>query len=139
MLRATPKYIICNADEGDPGAFIDRAILESDPHSVIEGMIIAGYAVGARHGYIYVRAEYPLAVERLQIALEQAKKLKLIGRHILGSDFSFDIRLFQGSGAFVCGEETALIASLEGKAGMPRHRPPRIDHGRALRQADGRQ
>jgi len=118
------KYIICNADEGDPGAFMDRSILESDPHSVIEGMIIGGYAIGARRGYLYVRAEYPLAVERLDIALLQAKKKKLLGRHILGSDFSFDIMLFQGSGAFVCGEETALIASLEGKAGMPHHRPP---------------
>jgi NADH-quinone oxidoreductase subunit F len=122
--RGTPKYIICNADEGDPGAFMDRSILESDPHSVIEGMIIAGYAVGARYGYIYVRAEYPLAVERLEIALKQAKKSKLTGRNILGSDYSFDISLFHGSGAFVCGEETALIASLEGRAGMPHHRPP---------------
>ncbi|UCB43397.1 MAG: SLBB domain-containing protein [Dehalococcoidales bacterium] len=119
-----PKYAICNADEGDPGAFMDRAILESDPHSVIEGLIITAYAVGVRNGYIYVRAEYPLAVERVRIALRQAKKLNLLGRRILGSDFSFDIRLFEGSGAFVCGEETALIASLEGKAGMPRHRPP---------------
>ena len=122
--KGRPKYIICNADEGDPGAFMDRSILESDPHSVIEGMIIAGYAVGARHGYIYVRAEYPLAVERVEIALNQAKKLHLTGNHILGSDFNFDITLFQGSGAFVCGEETALIASLEGRAGMPHHRPP---------------
>ncbi len=120
----TPKYIVCNADEGDPGAFMDRSILESDPHSVIEGMIIAGYAIGARYGYIYVRAEYPLAVQRVENALKQAKKLKLTGSHILGSDFNFDIILFQGSGAFVCGEETALIASLEGRAGMPRHRPP---------------
>ncbi|GAI41719.1 unnamed protein product, partial [marine sediment metagenome] len=102
-----PKYIICNGDEGDPGAFMDRAILESDPHSVIEGMIIAGYAIGARYGYIYVRAEYPLAVERTRVALRQARKLNLFGKNILGSDFSFDIRLFQGSGAFVCGEETA--------------------------------
>ncbi len=122
--EGVPKYIICNADEGDPGAFVDRAILESDPHSVIEGMIIAGYAVGANHGYIYVRAEYPLAVERLEIALKQARELKLTGNKILGSDFSFDITLFEGSGAFVCGEETALIASLEGEAGMPEHRPP---------------
>jgi NADH-quinone oxidoreductase subunit F len=122
--KGTPKYVICNADEGDPGAFVDRAILESDPQSVIEGMIIAGYAVGARYGYIYVRAEYPLAVERLAIALEQAKQLKLFGNNILGSDFNFDIAIFQGSGAFVCGEETALIASLEGEAGMPEHRPP---------------
>ncbi len=119
-----PKYIVCNADEGDPGAFMDRSILESDPHSVIEGMIIAGYAIGARYGYIYVRAEYPLAVARVENALKQAKKLKLTGNHILGSEFNFDIILFQGSGAFVCGEETALIASLEGRAGMPRHRPP---------------
>ena len=122
--RGKPKYVICNGDEGDPGAFMDRAILESDPHSVIEGMIIAGYAIGARYGYIYVRAEYPLAVERVRVALGQARKSKLLGRHILSSDFSFDVRLFQGSGAFVCGEETALIASLEGSAGMPHQRPP---------------
>jgi len=119
-----PKYIICNGDEGDPGAFMDRAILESDPHSVLEGMIIAGHAVGARYGYIYVRAEYPLAVHRVKVALGQARKQGLLGKNILGSDFSFDIRLFQGSGAFVCGEETALIASLEGEPGMPHHRPP---------------
>jgi NADH-quinone oxidoreductase subunit F len=119
-----PKYVVCNGDEGDPGAFMDRAILESDPHSVIEGMLIAAYAVGARYGYIYVRAEYPLAVRRTQIALRQARKLNLLGRNILGSGFSFDIKLFQGSGAFVCGEESALIASLEGKAGTPSHRPP---------------
>jgi NADH-quinone oxidoreductase subunit F len=127
LCRQSPgntKYVICNADEGDPGAFIDRALLESDPHSVIEGMIIAAYAIGARTGYIYVRAEYPLAVERLEIALKQAKKLNLTGAHILGSDFCFNIHLFKGSGAFVCGEETALIASLEGHAGMPHHRPP---------------
>ncbi len=119
-----PKYIICNADQGDPGAFMDRAILESDPHSVVEGMIIGAYAVGARYGYVYVRAEYPLAVQRVQEALRQARQRNLLGRNILGSGFSFDIRLFQGSGAFVCGEETALIASLEGKAGIPHHRPP---------------
>ena len=122
--KGKPKYVICNADEGDPGAFMDRAILESDPHSVLEGMLIAGYAIGARHGYIYVRAEYPLAVQRLQLAVKQAKKFNLLGRRILGSDFSLDVRLFQGSGAFVCGEETALIASLEGGVGLPRHRPP---------------
>ena len=122
--RGKPKYLVCNGDEGDPGAFMDRAILESDPHSVIEGMLIAGYAIGARYGYIYVRAEYPLAVKRAQLALNQARKLNLLGRNILGSNFSFDIKLFQGSGAFVCGEETALIASLEGKAGTPSHRPP---------------
>jgi NADH-quinone oxidoreductase subunit F len=119
-----PKYVVCNGDEGDPGAFMDRAILESDPHSVIEGMVIAAYAVGAREGYIYVRAEYPLAVRRVQIALRQAKGLKLIGKNIMGSGFSFDIKLFQGSGAFVCGEESALIASLEGESGTPSHRPP---------------
>ncbi len=118
------KYVVCNADEGDPGAFMDRVILESDPHSVLEGMIIAGYAIGARQGYIYVRAEYPLAVHRVEVALKQAKKLGLLGRNILGSGYSFSIELFQGSGAFVCGEETALIASLEGEAGMPHHRPP---------------
>jgi NADH-quinone oxidoreductase subunit F len=121
-----PKYLICNGDEGDPGAFMDRAILESDPHSVIEGMIIAGYAIGARHGYIYVRAEYPLAVQKVQNAIRQAAELNVLGDHILGSDFSFDITLFQGSGAFVCGEATAMIASIEGKPGIPRHRPPRL-------------
>lgn len=124
--RGEPKYLICNGDEGDPGAFMDRAILESDPHSVLEGMIIAGYAIGARHGYIYVRAEYPLAVQKVQNAIRQAAELHLIGENILGSDFSFDITLFQGSGAFVCGEATALIASIEGKPGIPRHRPPRL-------------
>ncbi len=119
-----PKYLICNGDEGDPGAFMDRAILESDPHSVLEGMIIAAYAIGARQGYVYVRAEYPLAVHRVRVAIKQAKKEGLLGKNILGSGFSFDIRLFQGSGAFVCGEETALIASLEGGPGLPHHRPP---------------
>ena len=121
-----PKYLICNGDEGDPGAFMDRAILESDPHSVLEGIVIAGYAIGARHGYIYVRAEYPLAVQRVQNAIHQAEEHKFLGENILGSDFSFDIKLFQGSGAFVCGEATALIASIEGKPGIPRHRPPRV-------------
>ena len=124
--QGEPKYLICNGDEGDPGAFMDRAILESDPHSVIEGMIIAGYAIGARHGYIYVRAEYPLAVQKVQNALRQATEFKLSGENVLGSDFSFDITLFQGSGAFVCGEATAMIASIEGKPGIPRHRPPRL-------------
>ncbi len=119
-----PKYVICNADEGDPGAFMDRSILESDPHSMLEGFIIAAYTVGARYGYLYVRAEYPLAVERARIAIEQARSVHLLGRRILGSDFNFDVTLFEGSGAFVCGEETALIASLEGKPGLPRHRPP---------------
>ncbi len=120
----TPKYLICNADEGDPGAFADRSILESDPHSVIEGMMIAAYAVGAAKGYIYARAEYPLAVKRLETALKQAKEAGLTGENILGSGFNFEITLFQGSGTFVCGEETALIASLEGNAGMPEYRPP---------------
>jgi NADH-quinone oxidoreductase subunit F len=124
--QGEPKYLICNGDEGDPGAFMDRAILESDPHSVLEGMMIAGYATGARHGYIYVRAEYPLAVEKIRNALHQAEELNLLGKNILGSSFSFDISLFQGSGAFVCGEATALIASIEGKPGIPRHRPPRL-------------
>ncbi|MBI4284462.1 MAG: NADH-quinone oxidoreductase subunit NuoF [Chloroflexi bacterium] len=125
-----PKYVICNADEGDPGAFMDRAVLESDPHSVLESLIIAGYAIGAGQGYIYVRAEYPLAVQRLRLALRQARQHNLLGRHILGNAFSFDVRLFLGSGAFICGEETALIASLEGEAGIPRHRPPYpAEHG----------
>lgn len=118
------KYIICNADEGDPGAFMDRSLLEGDPHNVIEGMIIAGYAVGAQHGVVYVRAEYPLAIRRLQLALEQAREQGSLGSSIFGSDFSFDITIKQGAGAFVCGEETALIASLEGERGMPRLKPP---------------
>jgi NADH-quinone oxidoreductase subunit F len=105
---------------------MDRAILESDPHSVIEGMVIAGYAIGARHGYLYVRAEYPLAVQKAELAIRRAGELNLLGENILGSDFSFDITLFQGSGAFVCGEATAMIASIEGKPGIPRHRPPRL-------------
>lgn len=118
------KYIICNADEGDPGAFMDRSVLESDPHSVFEGMLIAGYAIGASEGYLYVRAEYPLAVQRLEIALAQAKERGFIGESILGSNFDFDIKIRQGAGAFVCGEETALIMSIEGRRGMPRFRPP---------------
>ena len=122
--QAMQRYVICNADEGDPGAFMDRAIMESDPHSVIEGMLIAAYAVGASQGYIYIRMEYPLAVERTRIALKQAEELGLLGTNILGSDFSFRIELMRGSGAFVCGEETAMIRSIEGKRGMPRHRPP---------------
>ena len=118
------KYILCNADEGDPGAFMDRSILEADPHAVLEGMIIAGYAIGARQGYIYCRAEYPLAIKRLTIAIEQAREYGLLGEKILGSDYSLDIHIYQGAGAFVCGEETALMASIEGKRGMPRPRPP---------------
>jgi NADH-quinone oxidoreductase subunit F len=119
-----PKYVICNADEGDPGAFMDRSTLEGDPHSLIEGMIIAGYAIGARYGYIYCRAEYPLAIRRLQIALGQARELGLLGENILGSDFSFDLYIKEGAGAFVCGEETALIASIQGERGQPWPRPP---------------
>jgi len=118
------KYLICNADEGDPGAFMDRALLEGDPHRVIEGMIVAAYAIGATQGFIYVRAEYPIAVEHINIAIEQAKELGLLGESIAGTDFSFDIEVRMGAGAFVCGEETALIASLEGRRGMPSPRPP---------------
>jgi NADH-quinone oxidoreductase subunit F len=118
------KYLVCNADEGDPGAFMDRSVLESDPHSVLEGMLIAGYAIGASQGYIYARAEYPLAIQRLEIALAQARERGFIGENILGSDFNFDIEIRQGAGAFVCGEETALIMSIEGRRGMPRLRPP---------------
>jgi len=122
--KEEPKYIICNADEGDPGAFMDRSVLEGDPHAVIEGMIICAYAVGASHGYIYCRAEYPLAIKRLNIALNQARQENFLGSDILGSGFNFDIEIKEGAGAFVCGEETALIASIEGKRGMPRPRPP---------------
>jgi len=118
------KYVICNADEGDPGAFMDRSVLESDPNNVIEGMLIAGYAIGASEGYIYVRAEYPLAVKRLEIALAQARERGFIGEGILGSDFDFNISIRQGAGAFVCGEETALMMSIEGRRGMPNFRPP---------------
>ncbi|TFF90854.1 MAG: NADH-quinone oxidoreductase subunit F, partial [Promethearchaeota archaeon] len=122
--EGSPKYLICNADEGDPGAFMDRSILESDPHSVIEGMIIAAYAIGTATGFIYVRAEYPLAVKRLTIALRQAREKGFLGENILETDFSFDIEIKQGAGAFVCGEETALMASIMGKRGMPSPRPP---------------
>ena len=122
--QGSPKYVICNADEGDPGAFMDRSILESDPQRVIEGMTIAAYAVGASQGYIYVRAEYPLAVKRLQTAIRQARHLELLGREICDTEFSFDVDLRLGAGAFVCGEETALIASIEGKRGTPSPRPP---------------
>ena len=119
-----PKYIICNADEGDPGAFMDRAVLEGDPHSVIEAMEIAGYAIGANQGYVYVRAEYPLAVERLENAIKQSYEYGLLGKNIFGTDFSFDLEVRLGAGAFVCGEETALMASIEGERGMPRNKPP---------------
>jgi bidirectional [NiFe] hydrogenase diaphorase subunit len=118
------KYVICNADEGDPGAFMDRSVLESDPHRIIEGMAIAGYAVGASHGFIYVRAEYPLAIDRLKKAIKQATRRNLLGNDIFGTPFNFRIEIRLGAGAFVCGEETALIASIEGKRGQPRPRPP---------------
>ena len=122
--RPTPKYIICNADEGDPGAYMNRNEIEGDPHSLLEGMIIGAYAMGATEGIIYVRAEYPLAVRRLNRAIEQAREYGLLGTNILDRGFNFNIQLVQGAGAFVCGEETALIASLEGYAGRPHPRPP---------------
>jgi len=118
------KYVCCNADEGDPGAFMDRSVLEGDPHSVLEAMAIAGYAIGSNQGYIYVRAEYPIAVSRLKTAIEQAREYGLLGNNIFGTDFSFDIDIRLGAGAFVCGEETALMTSIEGKRGEPRPRPP---------------
>ncbi|HOD92685.1 MAG TPA: NADH-quinone oxidoreductase subunit NuoF [Clostridia bacterium] len=118
------KYVCCNADEGDPGAFMDRSVLEGDPHSILEAMAIAGYAIGSNQGYIYVRAEYPIAVKRLNLAIKQAKEYGLLGNNIFGTDFSFDIELRLGAGAFVCGEETALMTSIEGKRGEPRPRPP---------------
>ncbi len=121
---AGERYVLCNADEGDPGAYMDRSVLEGDPHSVIEGMAIAAYAIGAQQGYVYVRAEYPLAVERLNSAIHHARKRNILGKNIFGSEFSFDLEIRMGSGAFVCGEETALIASIEGKRGEPRPRPP---------------
>ena len=120
-----PKYTICNGDEGDPGAFMDRSIMEGDPHSVLEGMAISAYAIGAEKGYIYVRAEYPLAIQRLQKAIDQAHEYGLLGENILDTDFCFDIEIYPGAGAFVCGESTALMYSLEGKRGMPRIKPPR--------------
>jgi NADH:ubiquinone oxidoreductase subunit F (NADH-binding)/(2Fe-2S) ferredoxin/NAD-dependent dihydropyrimidine dehydrogenase PreA subunit len=122
--RGEVKYVLCNGDEGDPGAFMDRSILEADPHSVLEGMTIAARAIGAHQGYIYVRAEYPLAVSRLKVAIRQSRDYGLLGKNILNSGFDFDIDIYQGAGAFVCGEETALMTSIEGKRGMPRPRPP---------------
>jgi len=122
--KAEPKYIICNADEGDPGAYMNRNEIESDPHSLIEGMVVGAYVMGAVEGIVYVRAEYPLAVHRLSRAIEQAREYGMLGENILGRGFKFDIALVEGAGAFVCGEETALIASLEGEAGRPRPRPP---------------
>lgn len=122
--KGDQKYIICNADEGDPGAFMDRSVLEGDPHSVIEAMAIAGYSIGANQGYVYIRAEYPIAVKRLQIAIDQAREYGLLGKNIFDSGFDFDIEIRLGAGAFVCGEETALMASIEGKRGEPRPKPP---------------
>ena len=128
--KETPKYIVCNGDEGDPGAFMDRSIMEGDPHRLLEGMIVAGLAIGSSEGYIYVRAEYPLAVDRLRIAIAQAEELGLLGDNILGTDKCFHIHINRGAGAFVCGEGSALTASIEGKRGMPRVKPPRtVEHG----------
>lgn len=121
--QAEQKYVCCNADEGDPGAFMDRSVLEGDPHVVLEAMTIAGYAIGASQGYIYVRAEYPIAIERLEIAIRQAREYGMLGKDIFGSGFDFDIDLRLGAGAFVCGEETALMTSIEGNRGEPRPRP----------------
>ena len=120
----SPKYLICNADEGDPGAFMDRAVLEGDPHIVLEGMLIGAYAIGAQKGYVYVRAEYPIAVEHIKAAVRQAEEKGLLGKNILGTDLAFEVEVKEGAGAFVCGEETALMASIEGRRGMPRTRPP---------------
>jgi len=122
---AFPKYVICNGDEGDPGAFMDRSVMESDPHAVLEGMIVCGYAIGARQGHIYVRAEYPLALRMLRTAIDRAREKGFLGRNILGTGFDFDIDIYPGAGAFVCGESTALMYSIEGKRGMPRIKPPR--------------
>lgn len=128
--KETPKYVVCNGDEGDPGAFMDRSIMEGNPHQLIEGMIICGLAIGSSEGYIYVRAEYPLAVERLKIAIEKAEAMGVLGDNILGTEHSFHIHINQGAGAFVCGEGSALTASIEGKRGMPRVKPPRtVEHG----------
>ncbi|MDD2978915.1 MAG: NADH-ubiquinone oxidoreductase-F iron-sulfur binding region domain-containing protein [Hespellia sp.] len=123
--KETTRYIVCNGDEGDPGAFMDRSVMEGDPHKMIEGMMIAAYAVGAQEGYIYVRAEYPLAISRLKLAIAQAEEAGLLGEHIMGSDFSFKLHINRGAGAFVCGEGSALTASIEGNRGMPRVKPPR--------------
>jgi (2Fe-2S) ferredoxin len=122
--QSDEKFVICNADEGDPGAFMDRAVLEGDSHSVLEGMALAGYAIGAKRGYVYVRAEYPLAVHRLQVALAQAHARGLLGKNIMGTGFDFDVSIKLGAGAFVCGEETALIHSIQGERGEPRTKPP---------------
>ena len=128
--KETPRYIVCNGDEGDPGAFMDRSVMEGDPHRLLEGMIIAGIAIGSSEGYIYVRAEYPLAVDRLRTAIAQADEVGILGDNILGTDKSFHIHINRGAGAFVCGEGSALTASIEGKRGMPRVKPPRtVEHG----------
>jgi len=124
-MEGEPKYIICNADEGDPGAFMDRSIIEADPHSVLEGMAIGAYTIGASQGFVYVRAEYPLAITRMTTAIEQAREYGLLGKDIFGQGFDFDVRIFKGAGAFVCGETTALVASIEGRPPEPRQRPPR--------------
>lgn len=124
MAQGTQKYVVCNADEGDPGAFMDRSILEGDPHSIVEAMMIAGYAIGANKGYIYVRAEYPIAVHRFQVAIDQAREYGILGKNIFGTEFEFDLEIRLGAGAFVCGEETALLESIEGKSGRPRLKPP---------------
>ena len=124
-VQAEPKkYVICNGDEGDPGAFMDRSIMEGNPHSVIEGMLVAARAIGADEGYVYVRAEYPLAVERMKKAVAKAREAGILGKRIFGSGFDFDLHVMEGAGAFVCGEETALIASIEGNRGMPSPKPP---------------
>ena len=124
MAEGDQKYVVCNADEGDPGAFMDRSILEGDPHCIIEAMMIAGYAIGADKGYIYVRAEYPIAVQRFQKAIDQAREYGILGKNIWGTNFSFDLEIRLGAGAFVCGEETALLESIEGRRGQPRLKPP---------------
>ena len=132
MQNSDVKYLICNADEGDPGAFMDRSLIEGDPHTVIEGMIIAGYAIGATQGFVYTRIEYPLAIERLNIAIEKAREYGFLGKNILGTGWDFDIEVRLGAGAFVCGEETALIQSIEGFRGEPfrnRHFPQPADFG----------
>ena len=137
--RRRPKYVVCNADEGDPGAFMDRSVLEGDPHRVLEGMALAGYAVGAQQGYIYVRGEYALAIQRLQTAIKQAEREKLLGNRVLETGFQFRVDIRIGAGAFVCGEETALIASIEGKRGQPRQRPPYPPESGLWGQADADQ
>ncbi|MCE5198747.1 NADH-quinone oxidoreductase subunit NuoF [bacterium] len=124
QVQSDKKYVVCNGDEGDPGAFMDGAVMEGNPHAILEGMLIAGYAIGADEGYIYVRAEYPLAIKSLRRAIEQAEEAGILGKHVMGSPFSFEIHIKEGAGAFVCGEETALIASIEGQRGMPRPKPP---------------